>query len=126
MLRGNYLRVEEFLFTWSYHRCADHYHVIDRATFQVEVDKLRVREKTHTRQVEVDASIKVIGPRGEVPLLEVFEGRTQLFASYIMRSDDQSAAHQGEGCTMNIGQVLELGYLALARRQLCGVLPGTV
>src|SRR5256885_12351668 len=97
---------------------------VDRATFQAELDKLRVREKAHTREgdaiaaarrrlpmVEVDASTPVVGAHGEVPLIDVFEGRSQLFASYMMWYDGASAAHQCEGCTMNIGHVLELGYL---------------
>jgi predicted dithiol-disulfide oxidoreductase (DUF899 family) len=46
-----------------------------------------------------------------VPLIDVFEGRSQLFASYMMWYDGASAVHRCEGCTMNIGHVLELGYL---------------
>ena len=50
---------------------------VDRATFQAELDRLRVREKAHTREgdviaaarrrlpmVEVDASLGLTGPRG--------------------------------------------------------------
>ncbi len=97
---------------------------VDRATFQSNLDTLRVREKAHTREgdaiaaarrrlpmVEVDATTPVVGPHGAVPLIDVFEGRSQLFAAYMMWYDGASAAHQCEGCTMNIGQVLELGYL---------------
>ena len=97
---------------------------VDRAIFQAELDTLRLREKAHTREgdaiaaarrrlpmVEVDASTPVVGAHGEVPLIDVFEGRSQLFASYMMWYDGASAAHQCEGCTMNIGHVLELGYL---------------
>ena len=62
---------------------------VDRAMWQAELDGLLVREKAHTREgdaiaaarlpmVEVDASIPVIGSRGPVPLIEVFEGRRQL------------------------------------------------
>jgi predicted dithiol-disulfide oxidoreductase (DUF899 family) len=62
--------------------------VVDRAVWQAELDSLRVREKAHTREgdaiaaarrqlpmVEVDAAIQLIGERGPVTLLEVFEGR---------------------------------------------------
>ena len=51
--------------------------VVDRSTFQAELDALRVREKAHTREgdaiaaarrrlpmVEVDPTITLIGPRG--------------------------------------------------------------
>jgi predicted dithiol-disulfide oxidoreductase (DUF899 family) len=61
--------------------------VADRATFQAELDKLRAREKAHTREgdaiaaarrrlpmVEVDASLPQTGP---VTLAEAFEGRRQ-------------------------------------------------
>ena len=66
---------------------------IDRAAFQAELDRLRVREKAHTREgdaiaaarrrlpvVEVDASPALIGPQGRLTLLDVFEGRRQLIA----------------------------------------------
>ena len=59
--------------------------------------------------VKIDALTPVVGAHGEVPLIDVFEGRSQLFASYMMWYDGASAAHQCEGCTMNIGHVLELG-----------------
>ena len=97
---------------------------VDRAAYQAEVDRLRAREKAHSREgdaiaaarrrlpmVEVDAATPVIGAKGELPLIEVFEGRSQIFAPYMMWYDGQSAAHQCEGCTFNIAQVLELGYL---------------
>src|SRR5258708_34919861 len=64
--------------------------VVDRATWQAELDTLRVREKAHTREgdaiaaarrrlpmVEVDPSIQLLGPHGPVTLLSVFEGRRQ-------------------------------------------------
>src|SRR5918911_246982 len=69
--------------------------VVDRATWQAELDTLRVREKAHTRAgdalaaarrrlptVEVDPSIQLVGPHGPVPLLEVFEGRRQLIVYF--------------------------------------------
>jgi predicted dithiol-disulfide oxidoreductase (DUF899 family) len=64
---------------------------VDRATFEAELDRLRVREKAHTREgdaiaaarrrlpmVETDPAIRLIGPRGPVTLLDAFEGRRQL------------------------------------------------
>lgn len=97
---------------------------VDRATFQAERDKLLVREKAHTREgdaiaaarrrlpmVEVDAATPVIGAHGEVPLIDVFEGRLQLYASYHMWHTGLPAADQCEGCTFNTGHVLELAYL---------------
>jgi len=98
--------------------------IVDRETWQEQIDALRVREKAHTREgdaiaaarrrlpmVEVEASIPVAGARGDVPLIDVFEGRSQLIAYFMMWYDGASTAHQCEGCTMNIGQVRELDYL---------------
>ncbi len=97
---------------------------VDRATWQAELDTLLLREKAHTREgdaiaaarrrlpmVEVDAATPVIGAYGEVPLIDIFEGRRQLFAAYMMWYDGANAAQQCEGCTKDISQVLELGYL---------------
>ncbi len=61
--------------------------------------------------VEVDASTLVIGAAGKVPLIDTFEGRAQLFASYHMWHTGRPAADQCEGCTFNTGHVLELSYL---------------
>jgi predicted dithiol-disulfide oxidoreductase (DUF899 family) len=71
--------------------------IVDRSTFQAELDALRVRKKAHTHEgdaiaaarrrlpkVEVDPTIAVIGPHGPVTLLDAFEGRRQLIAYYFM------------------------------------------
>jgi predicted dithiol-disulfide oxidoreductase (DUF899 family) len=93
-------------------------------TWQAELDTLRVREKAHTREgdaiaaarrrlpmVEVDPATPVIGAHGEVPLIDSFESRLRLFASYHMWHTSRPAADQCEGCTFNTGHVLELSYL---------------
>jgi predicted dithiol-disulfide oxidoreductase (DUF899 family) len=98
--------------------------IVDRDTWEDQVEALRVREKAHTRQgdaisaarrrlpmVEVDAATPVIAAVGEVPLLDTFEGRSQLFASYHMWHTGLSAADQCEGCTFFSGHALELSYL---------------
>ncbi len=98
--------------------------IVDRATYQAELDKLRIREKAHTREgsaiaaarrrlpmVEVDASTPLIGPNGPITLLDAFEGRQQLLAYYFMWHDGQPAAGQCEGCTWITTQVMELAYL---------------
>jgi len=97
---------------------------VDRAAFEAELDRLRVREKAHTRDgdtiaaarrrlpmVEVDPTITLIGPHGPVTLLEVFERRRQLIAYFHMWHAGQPAAAQCEGCTFYNGQVRELSYL---------------
>jgi len=98
--------------------------VVDRAAFEAEVDRLRVREKAHTREgdaiavarrrlpmVEVDASLELTGEQGPVSLLEAFEGRRQLIAYYFMWNPGRPAAEQCEGCTFYTSQVAELSYL---------------
>jgi predicted dithiol-disulfide oxidoreductase (DUF899 family) len=97
---------------------------VDRETFQKQVDELRVREKAHTREgdaiaaarrrlsmVEVDPTTPLIGATGTASLLDAFEGRTQLFASYHMWHTGLPAADQCEGCTFFTGHALELSYL---------------
>jgi predicted dithiol-disulfide oxidoreductase (DUF899 family) len=98
--------------------------VADRAAWQAQLDGLLVREKAHTREgdaiaaarrrlpmVEVDATLPLTGEHGPVPLLEVFEGRRQLFVYFHMWHEGQPAEAQCEGCTFFNGQVRELSYL---------------
>ena len=71
--------------------------IVDRSAFQAQLDALRVREKAHTREadaiaaarrrlpmVEVDGANALIGERGAVTLLDIFEGRRMLIAYYFM------------------------------------------
>ena len=98
--------------------------VVDRATWQAQLDDLLVREKAHTREgdaiaaarrrlpmVEVDPAIPLTGENGPVPLLEVFEGRRQLIAYFHMWHVGKPAQDQCEGCTFFNGQIRELSYL---------------
>jgi len=98
--------------------------VVDRATWQAELNMLRVREKAHTREgdaiaaarrrlpmVEVDPSIQLVGAHGPVPLLEVFEGRRLLIAYFHMWHFGQPAEGQCEGCTFSTTHISELSYL---------------
>ena len=98
--------------------------VVDRATWQAELDALRVREKAHTHEgdaiaaarrrlpmVEVDAATTLTGPKGPVTLLETFEGRSQLLAYYFMWHSGRPAAEQCPGCTFFTSQVRELSPL---------------
>src|ERR1700691_3896018 len=98
--------------------------VVDRGTFQEELDALRVREKAHTREgdaiaaarrrlpmVEVDGAAPLIGERGTVTLLDTFEGRRELIAYYFMWHTGHPASEQCEGCTWVTTQVAELSYL---------------
>jgi predicted dithiol-disulfide oxidoreductase (DUF899 family) len=98
--------------------------IVDRAAWQAQLDDLLVREKAHTREgdaiaaarrrlpmVEVDPAIPLVGKNGPVPLLDVFEGRRQLYVYYHMWHDGKPAPEQCEGCTFFNGQILELAYL---------------
>ena len=98
--------------------------IVDRGTFQAELDALRIREKVHTREgdaiaaarrrlpmVEVDGQLQLVGPRGPLTLLEAFEGRRQLIAYYFMWHTGHPAPEQCEGCTWVTAQVGELSYL---------------
>src|SRR5215472_18342412 len=98
--------------------------VVDRRTFQAELDALRVREKAHTREgdaiaaarrrlpmVEVNGATPLIGARGKVTLLDAFEGRWMLIAYYFMWHTGHPAPEQCEGCTWVTSQVRELSYV---------------
>src|SRR3954468_9619710 len=74
--------------------------IVDRATFQAELDALRVREKAHTREgdaiaaarrrlpmIAVDGATPLTGERGELTLLDAFEGRQMLIAYYFSWRD---------------------------------------
>ncbi len=97
---------------------------VDRASFQAELDRLRIREKAHTREgdaiaaarrrlpmVEVDAGLMLAGPHGSLTLLDAFEWRGLLVAYYFMWHPGHPAAEQCEGCTFYTSQVTELSYL---------------
>jgi predicted dithiol-disulfide oxidoreductase (DUF899 family) len=98
--------------------------VVDRATWQAELNTLLVREKAHTREgdaiaaarrqlpmVEVDATTQLVGSHGLVPLLDVFEGRRQLIAYFHMWHTGQPAEAQCMGCTFSTTHINELSYL---------------
>jgi len=98
--------------------------IVDRRTFQAQLDALRVREKAHTRDgdaiaaarrrlsmVEVDGTTPLIGERGAVTLLDAFEGRRMLIAYYFMWDTGRPASEQCEGCTFFTSQVRELSYI---------------
>ena len=98
--------------------------IVDRITFQAELDAIRVREKAHTHEgdaiaaarrrlpmVEVNGKLELIGPQGPLTLLDAFEGRRMLIAYYFMWHTGHPAPEQCEGCTWVTTQVTELSYL---------------
>src|ERR1700693_629071 len=98
--------------------------IVDRATFQAELDALRIREQARVRggdafaparrrlpMVEVNGATPLIGEHGAVTLLDVFEGRRMLIAYYFMWHTGHPAPEQCEGCTWVTSQVHELSYV---------------
>ncbi len=98
--------------------------VVDRATFQTQIDTLRVREKAHTAEgdaiaaarrrlpmVAVDGATPLHGARGTTSLLDAFEGRQMLIAYYFMWFAGRPAAQQCVGCTFFTDQVRALYHL---------------
>jgi predicted dithiol-disulfide oxidoreductase (DUF899 family) len=98
--------------------------IVDRSTFEAELDALRPREKAHTHEgdaiaaarrrlpmVQVDGATALIGEHGPVTLLDTFEGRRMLIAYYFMWHTGKLAPEQCEGCTWVTTQVRELSYL---------------
>src|SRR5436309_16057043 len=95
---------------------------------QAQVSRSRVcvwvREKAHTRKgdaiaaarrrlpmAEVDGATPLIGERGAVTLLDVFEGRRMLIAYYFMWHTAHPAPEQCEGCTFFTSHARELSHL---------------
>src|SRR5258707_7030247 len=81
--------------------------VVDLAAWQAARDELLVREKAHTREgdaiaaarrrlpmVELDPAVKVTGPDGPVPFLELFQGRDELVVYKHLLCD--VSPHQGQ------------------------------
>ncbi|WP_227497354.1 DUF899 family protein [Planctomonas psychrotolerans] len=98
--------------------------IADRSTWQARIDELRVKEKALTRaadalaaerrrlpMVEVDSATVLIGAQGAVPLIDVFDGRSQLIAYFQMWHTGMPAADQCEGCTFSTSHISELSYL---------------
>jgi predicted dithiol-disulfide oxidoreductase (DUF899 family) len=98
--------------------------IVDRGTFQAELDALRLREKAHMREgdaitaarrrlpmVEVEPTVTLIGPHGPVTLFDAFEGRRQLIVYYFMWHAGRPAAEQCEGCSFYTSQVRELSFV---------------
>ena len=111
--------------------------IVDRATFQAELDVVRVREKAHTHEgdaiaaarrrlpmVEVDGTTTLIGPRGPVTLLDAFEGRQQLIAYYFMWHAGHPASGAVRGLHLGYGAGPRARIYSFSRRNLRYVLPG--
>lgn len=98
--------------------------VVDRETWEQARAVLLDREKAHTREgdaiaaarrrlpmTEVPAGATVVGPTGEVPFLDVFEGRRMLIAYFHMWHDGELWERQCPGCTFSTSQIQAPEYL---------------
>ncbi|MET8868129.1 DUF899 family protein [Nonomuraea sp. NPDC004580] len=111
--------------------------VVDLATWQAARDELLVREKAHTREgdaiaaarrrlpmVEFDGSVKVTGPGGPVPFLELFQGRDELVVYKHMWYDGAPPQGQCEGCTTTAWHLKDSAYLNARGVSYAVVTPG--
>ena len=101
--------------------------VTDHDDFERQLQELRVREKSHTREgdaiaaarrrlpmTEVPPDTTVIGSHGPVPFADVFEGRNELIVYSHMFHDGKPWEWQCEGCTRNVwnmGDAADAAYL---------------
>jgi len=66
--------------------------------------------------VEVDPRTPLTGADGPVPLIDIFDGRSQLIAYFHMWHTGRPAAEQCEGCTFSTSQRQRAVLPALTRR----------
>ncbi|WP_114907304.1 DUF899 family protein [Ornithinimicrobium murale] len=98
--------------------------IVDRATWEAAVADLLVREKAHTREgdaiaaarrrlpmTEVPRGATIVGPRGAVPFVDAFAGRSMLVAYFHMWHDGHAWEGQCEGCTFSTAQIQLPEYL---------------
>lgn len=95
--------------------------VVDRETWQRELDELRAREKAATRELDAIAAQRrrlpmvelpdytLTGPNGPVRLVDVFDGRSQLIVYHHMWRP--GAEWQCSGCTGYTSQFTRLDFL---------------
>ena len=95
--------------------------VVDAATWRSALEALRAREKAATRELDAIAAQRrrlpmvrmpdytLIGPDGPVPLVDIFDGRSQLIVYNHMWND--GADWQCGGCTGYTSQFTRLEFL---------------
>ncbi|MGV9709179.1 DUF899 domain-containing protein [Gordonia sp. NPDC003424] len=94
---------------------------VDRGTWQAALADLRTREKAATRELDAIAAQRrrlpvvalpdytLIGPDGEIRLIDIFDGRSQLIVYHHMWND--GAEFQCGGCTSFTSQFTRLDFL---------------
>jgi predicted dithiol-disulfide oxidoreductase (DUF899 family) len=97
--------------------------IVDRGTWQRERAALLDREKAHTREGDAIAAarrrlpmteiepVSLIGAQGPTPLIDIFQGRSQLLVYAFMWTDEAPIAQQCEGCTISLWDAPEPSYL---------------
>jgi predicted dithiol-disulfide oxidoreductase (DUF899 family) len=97
--------------------------IVDRETWRRRRDALLVREKAHTREGDAIAAarrrlpmteiadVTLTGPQGPVLLLEIFDGRDQLFVFQHMWSHGMPFEDQCRGCTATVWNFQDATYL---------------
>jgi predicted dithiol-disulfide oxidoreductase (DUF899 family) len=98
--------------------------IVDMATWQKARDELLPREKAHTREgdaiaaarrrlpmVEVDGTVLLTGAQGQVPFLDLFQGRDELMLYKHMWYDGAPPQGQCEGCTTTAWHLHDVAYL---------------
>jgi predicted dithiol-disulfide oxidoreductase (DUF899 family) len=96
--------------------------VVSQAEWQAALERVRAKEKEHTRagdalaadrrrlpRVRIDKDYVFDGPNGKVTLLDLFEGRSQLLVYHFMFGPNQDVGC--DGCSMFTDQVGHLAHL---------------
>ena len=110
---------------------------VDRETWRAAMTSLLTREKAHTRAGDALAAARrrlpvtpvgtatVRGERGDVPFIDVFEGRHLLVVYAFMWNHGRSAAEQCGGCTFSVAQLPGQTYLSERDVTLAVLSPGS-
>lgn len=97
--------------------------IVDRDTWLRRLDEQVDRDKEYLRTGDALAaqrrrlpvvelpSLTVHGPDGDVPLVDVFDGRRQLISYHMMWHDGGADEEQCEGCTFMVSSFADLRYL---------------
>jgi predicted dithiol-disulfide oxidoreductase (DUF899 family) len=97
---------------------------VDERSWRAALASQVAREKAHTRAGDALAAARrrlpvtpvgeatVRGPDGEIPFVEVFEGRRLLIAYAFMWNHGRPAAEQCPGCTFSVAQLPDQTYLS--------------
>lgn len=98
--------------------------IVDRESWSAALATVVAKEKAHTRAGDALAAERrrlpvtpvgeatLIGPGGEIPFTEAFEGRRMLIAYTFMWNHGRPASEQCMGCTFSVSQLPAQTYLS--------------